>query len=184
MVCSPERGDVWLEFGGIDYGCDDCFCIKCKRQKFCGRKLMRPENSVWQSNFGYWQNQFIQQNLLAIGYYAWKGFVESGRGMVSIDVENTAIVSRTMSWDLVPFSAQFIAKQQLVSQMLFPQIERNAIDKLLQVVNSYNPKQDAILLLTANTQPEINLLQNLKITPPECDRQLRRRWDEFQPCFR
>ncbi|NEQ19595.1 MAG: hypothetical protein F6K28_08335 [Microcoleus sp. SIO2G3] len=30
-------------------------------------KLMRPENRIWQGNFGYWQNEFIQQNLLAIG---------------------------------------------------------------------------------------------------------------------
>ncbi|NEQ22538.1 MAG: hypothetical protein F6K28_25830 [Microcoleus sp. SIO2G3] len=89
-----------------------------------------------------------------------------------------------MTWDLVQFSAEFITKETLVSQMLFPQIERKAIDKLLREVDDYNPQQDAILLLTANAQPEINLLQNLKITPPECARQVRRRWDEFQPCFR
>lgn len=144
---------------------------------------MRPENSVWQGNFGYWQNDFIQQNLLAIGYYAWNGFVESGRGIVSIDVEDTAIVSRSMSWDLVPFSVEFIIKEKLVRQMQAHRFERKAIDKLLRVVENYNPQQDAILLLTANAQPEINLLRNLKITPPECDQQVRQRWDEFQPCF-
>ncbi len=157
---------------------------RCKRQKFCGRKLMRPENRVWQGNFGYWQNEFIQQNLLAIGYYAWNGFVEFGRGIVSIDVEDTVIVSRSMSLDLVPFRAEFIIKEKLVSQMQVRRFERKAIDKLLREVDNYNPQQDAILLLTANAQPEINLLQNLKITPPECERQVRRRWDEFQPCFR
>ena len=145
---------------------------------------MRPENSVWQGNFGYWQNEFIHANLLAIGYYAWSGFVESGRGIVSVDVEDTAIASRTMSLDLVLFSAEFIAKQWLVSKMQARKFEPEFIGKLVQVVDNYNPQQDVILLLTTNAKPEINLLQNLKITPPECDRQVRRRWDEFQPCFR
>ncbi|MBD0343627.1 MAG: hypothetical protein ICV63_02070, partial [Coleofasciculus sp. Co-bin14] len=141
---------------------------------------MRPETSVWQGNFGYWQNEFIHSNLLAIGYYAWNGFVESGRGIVSVDVEDTTIASRTMSLDLVPFRAEFIAKQQLVIQIQAYKFEPEFIDQLLQVVDNYNPQQDAILLLTANAKPEINLLRNLKITPPECDRQFRRRWDEFQ----
>jgi hypothetical protein len=145
---------------------------------------MRPATSVWQGNFGYWQNEFIHTNLLAIGYYAWSGFVKLGRGIVCIDVEDTAIISRTMSLDLVAFSADFFAKPQLVSQMQVRKFEPEFIDQLLQVVDNYNPHQDVILLLTANAQTEINLLQNLKITPPECERQVRRRWDEFKPCFR
>ncbi|WP_375509949.1 hypothetical protein [uncultured Nostoc sp.] len=43
---------------------------------------MRPEKSVWQGNFGYWQNSFIHTNLLVIGYTGWKGFQSFGRGFV------------------------------------------------------------------------------------------------------
>lgn len=145
---------------------------------------MRPRNSVWQGNFGYWQNDFIHANLLMIGYYAWNGFVESGRGIVRLDVEDTAIAIKVMSLDLVPFSAEFLVQQQLLSQMQVHKFEPEFIEQLLQVVDSYNPQQDVILLLTTNAQAEINLLQNLKITPPECARQVRQRWDEFQPCLR
>lgn len=145
---------------------------------------MRPINSVWQGNFGYWQNDFIHANLLVIGYYAWNGFVESGRGIVSVDVEEKAIASNTTSLDLVQFNAQFVTKQHLALQMQAHRFDQESIDRLLPVVDNYHPQRDVILLLTANARPEINLLQNLKITPPECDRQVRRRWDEFQPCLR
>jgi len=147
---------------------------------------MRPENSVWQGNFGYWQNEFIHANLLVIGYYAWNGYVESGRGIVCVDVQDAAIASKIISLDWIPFRAEFIAKPQMVSQMQARKVEEGVIviDQLLRVVDRYHPDEDVILLLTAQTQTEIHLLHNLKISPPECDRQVRRRWHEFQPCFR
>jgi len=147
---------------------------------------MRPENSVWQGNLGNWQNEFIHANLLVIGYYAWNGYVESGRGIVRVDVQDTAIASKIISLDWIPFRAEFIAKPQVVSQMQARRVEEGVIviDQLLRVVDRYHPDEDVILLLTAQTQTEINLLHNLKISPPECHRQVRRRWHEFQPCFR
>ncbi|GAB4350871.1 MAG: hypothetical protein OHK0047_44820 [Leptolyngbyaceae cyanobacterium] len=47
---------------------------------------MRPTNDLWQGNFGYWQNCFIQHNLLTIGYRAWIGYASQGRGMVVCDI--------------------------------------------------------------------------------------------------
>lgn len=144
---------------------------------------MRPRNSFWQGNFGYWQNDFIHDNMLMIGYYAWSGFLAAGRGMVCFDVDGSAIASKTTSLDLVQFSVQFIAKPQLMSHMSIHSFSQESIAQLLCVVNHYNPHRDVILLLTANAQTEINLLKNLKITPLECTQQVRRRWDEFQPCL-
>ncbi|MEH2124227.1 hypothetical protein [Nostoc sp.] len=48
---------------------------------------MRPSNSVWQGNFGYWQNSFIHNNILVIGYTGWKRFQLFGRGVVICDVD-------------------------------------------------------------------------------------------------
>jgi hypothetical protein len=142
---------------------------------------MRPRNSEWQGNFGYWQSDFIHENLLVIGYYAWRGFEEFGRGIVSITVEPNAISSGTMYLDLVQFNTRFIAKPQLVSQIQEYDFDQEAIAQLLFVVDNYHPQEELILLLIANDRPEINLLKNLKISPPECEQQVRRRWAEFQP---
>jgi hypothetical protein len=47
---------------------------------------MRPQDSVWQGCFGYWQNLFIRENLLSLENAAWQGFITQGRGMVVCDV--------------------------------------------------------------------------------------------------
>lgn len=141
---------------------------------------MRPRNSEWQGNFGYWQSDFIHNNLLVIGYHAWQGFKKFGRGIVSIALEPNAISSGTMHLDIVRFNTRFIAEPELMIQMSEYDFDQEAIAQLLFVVDNYHPQQDIILLLIAQDRPEINLLRNLKISPPECDRQIRQRWSEFQ----
>ncbi len=148
---------------------------------------MRSRNSEWQGNFGYWQQDFIHENMLVIGHYAWQGFMESGRGIVSLHVDlNAGKIGN--SWEDFrlthsQFNSRFIGKNELPSQMQEYDFDPDSIEQLLFVIDNYDPQQDIIVLLIANNRPEINLLRDLKISPQECDRQVRRRWAEFQPCL-
>jgi hypothetical protein len=51
---------------------------------------------------------------------------------------------------------------------------------LLQIIATYNPTTEIIILLTGDGQIEIDLLQRLAITPAVCYDRVRQRWDEFQ----
>lgn len=138
---------------------------------------MRPENSIWQGNFGYWQNSFIHTNLLVIGYTAWKGFQTFGRGIVICEVDNQITPATMTNLDRVPFALQFLPVD-LVGYYL----QSQSIDlSILPAVTTYNPHQDILLVLKAHLQIEINFLQKLKITPPDCYEQVCNRWEEFQP---
>jgi len=143
---------------------------------------MRIQDSIWQGSFGCWQTPFIQENLLAIGYAAWNGFLTVGRGIVvcHVDVCDNAPVN--WSVDPVQYDLQFICELQVAAYLEQLELEPTTISKLLQVVATYNPRQAIAILLTGNGQIEINLLQNLAIAPAECYEQVRQRWDEFQPC--
>lgn len=140
---------------------------------------MRPENSVWRGNFGYWQNSFIHTHLLVIGYFAWNGFVQSGRGLVVCNVAAKTADHRTTHLDIVPFTSQFIPEPQVANYLQTEGLERDAIALILKTIQHYDPQRELILFLTANDQPEVNLLQNLAITPPQCYEQVCKRWDEF-----
>lgn len=39
---------------------------------------MRVEDNKRQGSLGYWQNLFIHQNMLTIGYTAWNGVLTAG----------------------------------------------------------------------------------------------------------
>ncbi|MEH2411764.1 hypothetical protein [Nostoc sp.] len=164
---------------------------------------MRPSNSVWQGNFSYWQNSFIHNNLLVIGYTAWKGFQSFGRGVVICDVDTQVTHSTITNLDLVPFTLQFIPSDLIgfclrshqrcgaISQSF----SSSMISSILPAVTTYNPHQDILLVLLAqrlsatpyanvekaHPQIEANFLHNLKITPPDCYEQVCKRWQEFQP---
>lgn len=139
---------------------------------------MRLSDSVWQGNFGYWQSNFIHNNLLVIGYTAWKGFESFGRGIVICDVDNQ-VNSTITNLDTVPFALQYmptdLIKLDLRSQA--------TISAILPAVATYNPHQDIVLMLNVNSQIEVNFLHQLKITPPDCYEQVCKRWEEFQPSF-
>jgi len=138
---------------------------------------MRPENSIWQGNFGYWQNSFIHTNLLVIGYTAWKGFQSFGRGIVICEVDNQITPATMTNLDRVPFTLQF-----LPADLVGYYLQSQSIDlSILPAVTTYNPHQDILLVLKAHLQMEINFLQKLKITPPDCYEQVCNRWEEFQP---
>lgn len=142
---------------------------------------MRPSNSLWQGNFGYWQNNFIHNNILVIGYTGWKGFQSFGRGIVICDVDTKVTHSIITSLDTVPFTLQFLPSNLMGFYLRSQSLGSSIISSILPTVATYNPYQDVLLVLKAEHQIEINFLHKLKITPPDCYAQVYKRWSEFQP---
>jgi hypothetical protein len=142
---------------------------------------MRPSNSVWQGNFGYWQNSFIHNNLLVIGYTGWKGFQSFGRGVVICDVDTKVTHPTNTSLDTVPFTLQFLPSDLIGFYLRSQSLNSSMISSIFPAVATYNPHQDILLVLKAEPQIEVNFLHQLKITPPDCYEQVCKRWSEFEP---
>ena len=143
---------------------------------------MRIEDSVWQGSFGYWQNLFIHQNILPIGYTAWNGFLHGGRGLVACKINTPINGSVNWSVDTIKYDRQFISQLHATAYLQQLDIEENTVSNLLQIIASYDPKEAIIFLSIANGQIDINLLQNLAISPVDCYEQVCKRWEEFQLC--
>ncbi|MBW4429926.1 MAG: hypothetical protein KME50_37675 [Nostoc desertorum CM1-VF14] len=142
---------------------------------------MRPSNSVWQGNFGYWQNSFIHNNLLVIGYTAWKGFQSFGQGAVLCDVDTQVTQSTITNFDTVPFTLQFLPCDLIGFYLRSQSLSSSIISSIFPAVATYNPHQDILLVLKVESQIEVTFLHQLKITPPDCYEQVCKRWSEFQP---
>jgi hypothetical protein len=143
---------------------------------------MRIEDSVWQGSFGYWQNLFIHQNILPIGYTAWNGFLDGGRGLVACQINTPINGSVNWSVDTIKYDLQFISQLYATAYLQQLELEENTVSTLLSIIASYDPKEAIIFLSIANGQIDINLLQNLAISPVECYEQVCKRWEEFQLC--
>ena len=142
---------------------------------------MRMQNELWQGYFGYWQNQFILHNILTIGYTAWNGYVNLGKGMVVCDVVDTIPPSINWSVDTVTFNLAFVPQGQVTSYLQTLELEKDAVTALHKAIATYDPTQAIVILIVGNDTVDINLLQNLRISPAECYRQVQQRWVEFQP---
>lgn len=143
---------------------------------------MRIKDSVWQGSFGYWQNLFIHQNILSIGYTAWNGFWHLGQGIVVCQIDTPINASINWSLDHVQYDLQFISRSHATTYLQQLELEEDTVSNLLGVIDSYEPEKAIIFILVANGQIDINLLQNLAISPVECYEQVCKRWEEFQLC--
>jgi hypothetical protein len=143
---------------------------------------MRVEDNKRQGSFGYWQNRFIHQNMLTIGYTAWKGFLTAGLGMVVCEVNLPVNTPVNLQVDTVPHHLQFLKELSVTDYLHRRSIEPSALSNLLQIIATYNPTKEIIILLTGDGKIEIDLLQRLAITPVVCYDRVRQRWDEFQLC--
>jgi len=141
---------------------------------------MRPQDSTWQGCFGYWQNLFIRENLLPLGYAAWQGFSTQGRGMVVCDVE--IIEDGAVDWcsDTVEFTVRFVPLPDISAYLQTLNLEATLIERLIGTVQTYDPIQHILLVINENGRTAINLLQHLAISPADCYQQMERRWSEFQ----
>lgn len=142
---------------------------------------MRVEDSVWQGSFGYWQNLFIHQNILSIGDTAWKGFLNLGRGIVVCKINTPIDCSINWSIDNVRYDLEFISQLEANAYLQKLELEETTVSHLLQIVATYEPNQAIVFLSIGNGQIDINLLQNLAISPVVCYEQVCKRWEEFQP---
>lgn len=142
---------------------------------------MRPRNDLWQGNVDYWQYHFIQQNLLVLGYAAWSGYLNHGRGVLRCEL--AAQIPAGIDWQVerVEFRQQFLPQGEVATYWQGAGLEPAAIVPLLPTLATYDPSQALIIiLLQSSGHLDINLLQP-KIPPPSCYEQVQRRWAEFQP---
>lgn len=140
---------------------------------------MRSSNDAWQGCCNDWQNDFIKQNLLLLGYAAWQGYLNDGRGVLICKV--TDEIPAWIDWQVeqVRFTQQFISQGQLSSDLRESELEQAAIDCLHQSIPTYDPTREILILIQGNGAVEINLLQP-KIVPPSSYEQVQQRWAEFQ----
>jgi hypothetical protein len=62
-------------------------------------------------------------------------------------------------------------------------LEQSVVEIVSAEIAAYDPTCAIVLLIHAPQEVQINLLQNLAISPPHCYQQVKRRWAEFQPSF-
>jgi len=141
---------------------------------------MRSRTDLWQGYCGYWQSLFIRENLLLLGHAAWQGFITQGRGMVVCDMATIATRSVDWSSDTVEYTAQFVPLPRVSAYLQSLGLEETLIERLIGIVQTYDPAQQILLLINENRQTDITLLQQLAISPVDCHQQMRRRWSEFQ----
>ncbi|MCU0566745.1 MAG: hypothetical protein MUF49_09135 [Oculatellaceae cyanobacterium Prado106] len=141
---------------------------------------MRPQDSTWQGCFGYWQNLFIRENLLPLGHAAWQGFITQGRGIVVCDMALVDAESVDWNSDIVEYTLQFVPLPNISAYLQSLSLEATLIERLIDTVQTYDPAQAILLLIYENGRADINLLQNLKVSPMDCCQQVQRRWVEFQ----
>ncbi|PPS40401.1 hypothetical protein [Chroococcidiopsis sp. TS-821] len=143
---------------------------------------MRPRNELWQGCSGYWQNYFIEQNLLLLGYAAWNGYLNRGRGILICEV--TDVIPAAIDWQVerVGFSQQFVPQGQIASYLQETELEQAVIQRLVQTIATYDFNREMVILIRSSGTIDINLLQP-KIAPLSCYEQVKHRWAEFQSDF-
>lgn len=142
-------------------------------------------------------------NFLLIGYTAWKGFIESGRGCVvcylyEVGLSPSAsakkfsflfpsIMGRSKSIqneeNLLPgdiTNIHFVTKANLKAYLNEWISGKDAIRHILEEVDTYNPETDLLVLIKIGSQIEVNVLPNLAISPYESYKQVCDKWDDFR----
>lgn len=140
---------------------------------------MRMRNELWQGYRGYWQNQFIRHNILTIGYTAWNGYVNAGKGMVVCEVVDAIPTCIDWSVDTVTFNRTFVPQDRVARYLQTLELKQEAATALLNAIATYNPTQAIVILVIGNGEVDINLLQHLAISPADCYQQVQQRWAEF-----
>ena len=129
-----------------------------------------------------WQQNFISTNLIAIGYNAWRGYLNEKRGVVicSTNSPDLGVCGET-------FKAHFVPRQNLApflnSWLSAPDtilLQRHFMNgHILEAVDSYNPEKDVVFLLEYENQVAFCYLTNLPITPPQCFQTVCKKLVEF-----
>jgi hypothetical protein len=142
---------------------------------------MRMRDELWQGCSHDWQNRLIHHNILTIGHIAWNGWVNLGKGMVACDLVDAILPSIDWRSHTVNFNREFIPQVQVAIDLQEAlELEKDEVTSLLRAIGTYDPTQEIVVLVRGNGAMEINLLQNLAISPADCYRQVQQRWEEFQ----
>ncbi len=142
---------------------------------------MRIPNDLWQGCSGYWQNRFIHHNMLILGYTAWMGYINEGRGLVACEVVDTILPTIDWTVDTVSFNRQYMPHVQVEQYLQAFELKTNNT-ALLSAISTYDPAQSIAIAIIGNGAVDINLLQ-MKISPRDCYNQVQQRWEEFQPAL-
>jgi hypothetical protein len=135
----------------------------------------------WQKDDCHWQPQLIHHNIFLLGYGAWHGYLHRGRGLLVCDVVDSVLPSIDWQIDFVRFDQRFISQAESASYLRKLQLEQVVINEVERAISAYIPSQEIVLLIHGNQELEINLLQNLAVSPVDCAKQVHQRWEEFQP---
>lgn len=141
------------------------------------------DHDLWQEGSNDWQNQFMHHHILILGYTAWIGYINEGRGMVVCEVVDDIPSSINWQVDTVSFHRKYIPQVQSEQYLQALELPHNSVTVLLDEMATYDPTQAIVVLIIGNSTVDINLLQHLKVSPSDCYSQVQRRWAEFQPDF-
>jgi hypothetical protein len=128
------------------------------------------------------RTDLLAQNLLWIGYQAWQGYLDRGRGLVSIGSNLDFLDNSDRHYQNAnppQLSFRYIPQQHLSLYLQEWLVPTTAIDPILAAVASYQPETELIFALAAGVTVDIGWCKHLKITPLECHQQIDRRWSEF-----
>ncbi|MFM7423628.1 MAG: hypothetical protein ACKO7W_01275, partial [Elainella sp.] len=83
--------------------------------------------------------------------------------------------------DQVCFNRVFVPQTLTAGYLRMLNLEETAIAAVLTAIATYDPTQAIVALVVGNDDVDINLLQDLAVSPIDCYQQVQRRWPEFQP---
>jgi hypothetical protein len=129
-------------------------------------------------NSALWQTIFIRDNFPVIGYYAWKGYKQTGWGILICNLEPLPVNTdlRLQCWNFV---AQFVSGQYIADYLRELAISPVEVAALLPMIEQCNPQKEIMLLMRSGKSVEVCWLKNLASSPLECYGQVLDRWDEF-----
>ncbi len=139
---------------------------------------VRTDISVWQGCFGDWQPLFIREYWLPMGHIAWQGFLQQGRGLVLCEIHGS---TATVDWSrtAVSYTARFVPAGDWAACGHDLGLAADQWPAVAEAVATYDPAQDAILLLIGDSRPYVSCLKGWAVPPPECSRQMGDRQAEF-----
>ncbi|MFB2835965.1 hypothetical protein [Floridanema evergladense] len=140
-------------------------------------------NDLWQGSCDDWSTRFIDRNLLAIGYTAWDGYINFGRGLVVCKVNKPVNSWERWQIEMMGCELKFIPESQVINYLQKSQLDSKTILYFLEILTTYYPNDEIPFLLEGNGQIDLDLLQGLAISPSECHAQVLKHWSEFQLCF-
>jgi hypothetical protein len=131
------------------------------------------------------RTNFFAQNFLWIGYQAWQGYLNCGRGLVVISSEIDLMDDSDRHWGDMQepnLNFRYIPQQQLSIYLQEWLVPAGSIDPILTAVANYQPQTELIFAVESGVNLDIGWCQRLKISPPDCHRQICQRWSEFRRC--